>query len=67
MSILDVAPDPVNVGVVVAVVMFISVAVIELAGALVFFLWYRKRSMRAREMIRPEANSPVGSPRVSKG
>ncbi|MFN2579160.1 MAG: hypothetical protein ABR607_15915 [Pyrinomonadaceae bacterium] len=52
MSIVDVAPDPVSIGVVLGVVIFIITAVIVMAGALVFFLWFRKRSRRHQEMIR---------------
>lgn len=55
-TLLDVPPDPATTGVVLAVVMFVIATVILLAGALVFFLWYRKRRLRRHEMIRP-ANS----------
>jgi hypothetical protein len=54
-TLMDVAPDPVTIGVGLAVVIFVIAAVVVLAGALVFFLWYRKRRLRHREMIR---NSP---------
>ena len=56
-TLIDVAPDPVTTGVALAVVLFVIAAVMLLAGALVFFLWYRKRRLRHREMIRPD-NSP---------
>jgi len=49
---IDVAPDPASVGIVLAVIIFVIAAVVLLAGALVFFLWYRKRKMRHREVIR---------------
>ena len=54
-TIIDVAPDPVSSGVALAVVLFVIAFVILLfvAAALVLFLWYRKRSMRHKEMIRP--------------
>jgi len=56
-ALIDVAPDPVTtgVGIVVALVLFVIAAVILLAGALGLFLWYRKRRLRHREMIRPDA------------
>ena len=53
-TILDEAPEPVAIGVAVAVVLFVIAVVMLLAGGLVLFLWYRKRSLRHREMIRPE-------------
>ena len=53
-TLIDVAPDPATTGVVLAVVMFVIATVILLAGALVFFLWYRKRRVRHQEMIRPD-------------
>ena len=60
-SILDIAPDPVSIGIVIAVVIFIIVAVIVMAGALVLFLWYRKRRRRAQNMIRPDDSTTVNS------
>ncbi|HMH43308.1 MAG TPA: hypothetical protein VK557_07495 [Pyrinomonadaceae bacterium] len=52
---IDVAPDPAGSGVALGVILFVIVFVILVfvAAALVFFLWYRKRSMRHTEMIRP--------------
>jgi len=50
----DVAPEPVAIGVAVAVILFVIALVILLAGGLVLFLWYRKRSLCHREMIRPD-------------
>ena len=54
-TLIDIAPDPVTtgVGIAVAVILFVIAAVVLFAGALVFFLWYRKRSLRNREMVRP--------------
>jgi Na+-transporting methylmalonyl-CoA/oxaloacetate decarboxylase gamma subunit len=54
--VIDIAPDPAGMGVVLAVILFVCAVVIALAGALVLFLWCRKRSSRHTEMIRP--NSP---------
>ena len=53
-TLIDVAPDPVTTGVALAVVLFVIATVFLLAGALVFFLWYRKCRLRDREMIRPD-------------
>lgn len=52
--ILDVAPDPVGVGATVAVVLLIIGFLLLLGFGLVAFLWYRKRSLRGVEMIRPD-------------
>ena len=51
--LLDVAPDPVSIGVVLAVLFYILGLIGLLAVALVVFLWYRKRDMRTVEMSRP--------------
>ena len=53
-ALIDVAPDPVTTGVVLAVILFVIAMVVLLATALVLFLWYRKRRQRHREMIRPD-------------
>ena len=53
-TILDVAPEPVAIGVALAVVLFVIAVVILLAGGLVLFLWYRKRTLRHRDVIRPD-------------
>ena len=56
-SLIDVAPDPVTTGVAVAVVaMLVVAAVLMIAAGLVFYLWYRKRRLRHREMIRPDGS-----------
>jgi hypothetical protein len=65
---IDVAPDPVQaagIGIVLAVIVFVIVATLVIAGGLVFFLWYRKRSLRHREMIRSE-RSPVPSSQLNQ-
>jgi hypothetical protein len=51
--IMDVAPDPVSIGAVVAVIFFVLGFIGLLAVALVVFLWYRKRGTRGVEMSRP--------------
>ena len=53
-SLIDVAPDPVGIGVVLAIVIIVIAAVLVLAAALVLILWYRKRSQRHEELLRPE-------------
>ncbi len=55
-AFIDAAPDPVRSGVALGVVLVVIALVILLVGAaaLVFFLWIRKRSKRAQEMIRPD-------------
>ena len=57
--LFDVAPDPVSaeVGVPLAVLLLVSGSIALIAAALVVFLWYRKRSLRTTEMIRPEIES----------
>ena len=58
---LDVRPDPVGpvgVGILAVVLLMVIGLVILAAAALVFFLWYRKRKLRAVEMIRADS-APV--------
>jgi hypothetical protein len=55
MVLLDVAPDPVRTGALLAVVLLVIGLVLLLAVGLVVFLWYRKRSLRGVEMIRSDA------------
>lgn len=52
LAFIDVAPDPASVGIVLAVVIFVIATVVFIAAGLIIFLWYRKRKMRHREMIR---------------
>jgi hypothetical protein len=55
--LLDAAPDPVGIGALLAVVLLVIGLIVLLAVGLVLFLWYRKRSMRGVEMIRPDTLS----------
>ncbi len=55
--LFDVAPNPVGVGALVAVVLLSIGFILLLAIWLVGFLWYRKRSLRGVEMIRPDTLS----------
>jgi hypothetical protein len=52
--LFDVAPDPAGIGVLVAVVLLMIGVIALLAAGLVVYLWYRKRSLRGVEMIRPD-------------
>ena len=63
----DVAPDPVRSGAALGVALVVIAFVILVVGAaaLVFFLWYRKRSQRTEEMIRPEYSSTTGPVQVN--
>jgi hypothetical protein len=54
--VLDVAPDPMRTGAFLGVILLVIVGFIALLSAgVVLFLWYRKRSLRSVEMIRPDA------------
>jgi hypothetical protein len=52
--LLDVAPDPVGIGALLAVILLVMGFIVLLAVGLVLFLWYRKHSMRGLEMVRPD-------------
>lgn len=56
--LLDLAPNPERGGAVVVVLLLIIIIgfILLLAAGLVVFLWYRKRSMRGVEMIRPDTS-----------
>lgn len=56
-ALIDAAPDPVSLGIVAVVILFVIGFVILLAVGLVVFLWLRKRSMRHQE-IRPAGDTP---------
>jgi hypothetical protein len=51
-TFIDVAPNPVGIGIVAAVVLTVVGFVILLAAGLILFLWWRKRRMRHQEMVR---------------
>jgi len=51
--LIDAAP-PVSIGIVLAVLLFVIAAVILMAVGLILILWYRKGSLRAQDMIRPD-------------
>jgi hypothetical protein len=55
--LLDAAPQPVTVGIFIAVILFVVAFVVLLLVGLVCFLWYRKRSMRGLEITSPESVS----------
>ncbi len=59
--LLDVAPAPVTIGILVAVILLVIGFVVLLCVGLVFFLWYRKRSKRGEEMILPKDLSAAGA------
>lgn len=62
--LLDVAPDPAGMGALLAVVLLIVGFIVLLAVGLVFFLWYRKRSMRSVVMASQEAFPVAGANQV---
>jgi hypothetical protein len=53
LSLIDV--DAVSMGIEALILLCVIGAILVLLGALVFFLWYRKRKMSGVEMIRPDA------------
>jgi flagellar basal body-associated protein FliL len=52
---LDIAPEPAGMGALLSIVLLVIGFLFLLAAALVVVLWFRKRSMRGLEMIRPDA------------
>lgn len=61
-AFIDIPPRPVGDGSIVAVaVIVVTGLLILLSGALVLFLWLRKRRMSTIEMIRPD-ESPAPAP-----
>ncbi len=61
-TILDIPPEPAGIGAFLAVVFLVIGFILLLVAGLVVYLWYRKRTLRGIEMIRPDT-SPTG-PRV---
>jgi hypothetical protein len=59
--LLDIPPDPSGTGALTAVVLLVIALVALVAGGLVLFLWYRKRSMRGRVMIHHEPLPDLGA------
>ena len=59
LAFIDAAPDPVSLGIVAVVILFVIGFVVLLAAALVVFLWYRKRSMRHLEIGRPNGDRQI--------
>ena len=55
--LFDIAPDPLGAGALIAVVLLIIGFILLLAAGLVVFLWYRKRSLRGVEMLRPATSA----------
>jgi hypothetical protein len=62
--LLDVAPDPVGSGALLAVVFLVMGFIVLLGIGLVLFLWYRKRSMRSVVMAPHEPLSVAGADHV---
>jgi len=55
---MDAAPDPVTLGIAAVVILIVIGVVGLLVGALVFFLWYRKRGLRHVELITTQRTNP---------
>ena len=62
--LLDIPPDPTGTGALTAVVLLVIAFIALLAGGLVLFLWYRKRSMRGMVMVRHEPLPVTGAGRT---
>ena len=62
--LLDIPPEPAGVGALVAVFFLVSGVLLLVAAGLVVYLWYRKRSTRGLEMVRPDTlpNSATAQP-----
>jgi flagellar basal body-associated protein FliL len=60
MILLDIPREPAAKGALLAVVLGVLGFILLIAAGLVVFLWYRKRSLRGVEMVRPD--SPPAAP-----
>ena len=60
--LFDIPPAPAGIGALVAVVFLVTGFILLIAAGLVVYLWYRKRSMRGIEMIRPDTLPASGWP-----
>lgn len=70
--LLDIPPEPAGIGALAAIFLLVIGFILLMAAGLVVYLWYRKRSMRGIEMIRPDTMPAPGwpsgiSPTVSEG
>jgi hypothetical protein len=60
--LLDIPADPSGTGALTAIVLLVIALIALLAGGLVLFLWYRKRSMSELVMVHHE---PLSSTQLS--
>lgn len=63
--LLDIPPTPAGIAALAAIVLLVLGFILLIAAGLVVYLWYRKRSMRGIEMIRPDTLAASGWPRGS--
>ena len=63
--LLDIPPEPAGIGAFLAVVFLVIGFILLLTAGLVVYLWFRKRSLRGIEMIRPDTLPASGWPRGS--
>jgi hypothetical protein len=60
--ILDIPPEPAGIGAFLAIVFLVIGVILLLVAGLVVYLWFRKRSLRGIEMIRPDILPASGWP-----
>jgi len=59
LMLLDVAPDPVSTGMVVAVILFVlAVGAVLILGLVLFLIWRKRRKARSIPAGLPQSNSP---------